>query len=468
MVRFGPIISGERVSTGRHAQVYDPASEQIVGEYAVAGEAELNRAIIAASEAFKSWSARPDEERKAAVRAMADALTANAEELAQLLTREQGKPLNGLGSRWELSAAETWARHTAELDLPVEVLQEGEGGRVELRRKPLGVVGSITPWNFPIMIGIWHIAPAIRAGNTVVMKPSPNTPLSTLRMVEIVNQVLPKGVLNVVAGQDELGSFMTAHPGIAKIVFTGSCATGKKVMRSASDTLKRLTLELGGNDAGIVLPDADPETIAEGLFWGAFINNGQTCAALKRLYVPEALYEDVCRALVDYAQNVPVGVGTDERAMLGPIQNRMQFDKVVSLVDDAKSRGARILCGGVPMRREGFFYPITIIADVIDGQPIVDEEQFGPALPVIRYRTVDEAIERANASENGLGGSVWSSDVDAARSVAARLECGSVWINNHGAVKPNAPFGGVKSSGIGVAFDREGLIEYTSIQVIHQ
>lgn len=468
MARFGPIISGERVSIGRYAQVYDPANEQIVGEYAVAGEAELNRAIVAASEAFKSWSARPDEERKAAVRAMADALTANAEELAQLLTREQGKPLNGFGSRWELGAAEIWARHTAELDLPVEVLQEGEGGRVELRRKPLGVVGSITPWNFPIMIGIWHIAPAIRAGNTVVMKPSPNTPLSTLRMVEIFNQVLPEGVLNVVAGQDELGGLMTAHPGIAKIVFTGSCATGKKVMRSASDTLKRLTLELGGNDAGIVLPDADPEAIAEGLFWGAFINNGQTCAALKRLYVPEALYEDVCRTLVDYAQNVPVGVGTDEKTMLGPIQNRMQFDKVVSLVDDAKSRGARILCGGAPMGREGFFYPITIIADVVDGQPIVDEEQFGPALPVIRYRTVDEAIERANASENGLGGSVWSSDVDAARSVAVRLECGSVWINNHGAVKPNAPFGGVKSSGIGVEFDREGLIEYTSIQVIHQ
>jgi acyl-CoA reductase-like NAD-dependent aldehyde dehydrogenase len=274
-------------------------------------------------------------------------------------------------------------------------------------------------------------------------------------------------VLNVVAGHDDLGPMMTSHPDIAKIVFTGSSATGRRVMESAAATLKRVTLELGGNDAGIVLPDADPAAIAEGLFWGAFINNGQTCAALKRLYVPDSLYEQVCEALLAFAGGVTVGDGLDEKTMLGPLQNQMQFDKVRGLVEDAKTRGARILCGGDAPDGPGYFYPVTLVADVTDGMPIVDQEQFGPVLPIIRYSDVDDAVARANASENGLGGSVWSADPARAKAVGARLECGSVWLNNHGMVKPNAPFGGVKSSGIGVEFGQQGLEEYTSIQVVH-
>jgi acyl-CoA reductase-like NAD-dependent aldehyde dehydrogenase len=292
------------------------------------------------------------------------------------------------------------------------------------------------------------------------------TPLSTLRMVELLNEVLPAGVLNVVTGDDNgfnLGAAMSAHPGIAKIVFTGSSATGRHVMRSAAETLKRLTLELGGNDAGIVLPDADPARIAEGLFWGAFINNGQTCAAMKRLYVHEKVHDAVCDALVAYARAVPLGDGFDEASVLGPVQNRAQFDKVARLVADAAGRG-RVLVGGAP--GEGLFFPPTIIAGLSNGDPLVDEEQFGPALPVIRYSDVEEAIAAANDSPNGLGGSVWSSDVEAAKAVARRLECGSVWINKHGAVQPNAPFGGIKSSGLGVEFAEDGLKEYTSAQVI--
>src|SRR6185437_6209664 len=311
--------------------------------------------------------------------------------------------------------AEAWARHTGTLELPVEVLHDGEAGRVELHRKPLGVVGSITPWNFPVLIAIWHIVPAIRTGNTVVIKPSPYTPLTTIRLVQILNEVLPPGVLNVVAGHDDLGQMMTEHPHIQKIVFTGSCATGKRVMQTAADTLKRVTLELGGNDAGIVLPDADPAQIAERLFWGAFIHNGQTCAALKRLYVPDALYDQVCDALVAYASNVAMGPGLDEQNVLGPIQNRMQYDKVVALVEDAKARGGRILCGGEPPEGPGYFYPITIVADVTDGMRIVDEEQFGPVLPVIRYSDVEDAIDRANGLDVGLGGSAWSSDLQKAK-----------------------------------------------------
>jgi acyl-CoA reductase-like NAD-dependent aldehyde dehydrogenase len=261
---------------------------------------------------------------------------------------------------------------------------------------------------------------------------------------------------------------MTEHPGIQKIVFTGSCATGKKVMQAASGNLKRVTLELGGNDAGIVLADANPKEIAERLFWGAFINNGQTCAALKRLYVPDEIYEEVCDALVDYAKNVTVGHGLADNSVLGPIQNKMQYDKVVELVEDAKRNGARILCGGEAPEGPGYFYPVTIVADVTDGMRIVDEEQFGPVLPVIRYKDVEDAIARANALDVGLGGSAWSSDPDKAKAVAHRLECGTAWVNSHGGIKPFAPFGGVKGSGIGVEFGELGLKEYTSVQVVHQ
>jgi acyl-CoA reductase-like NAD-dependent aldehyde dehydrogenase len=466
--RYDLIVGGEKVATSKHFEIRDPGNGEVVGECPIATRQDVDRAVDAAREAFKSWSRSSDAERKDAVNRMADAIHANMEELAELLTREQGKPLNGLGSRFELHGAEAWARHTGSLDLPVEVLSDDESGRVELHRKPLGVVGSITPWNFPVMIAIWHVVPAIRTGNTVVIKPSPYTPLSTIRLVEILNEVLPKGVLNVIAGRDDIGQMMTEHPGIQKIVFTGSCATGKKVMQTASSTLKRVTLELGGNDAGIVLPDADPKEIAERLFWGAFINNGQTCAALKRLYVPDTLYDEVCEALVDYAKNVPVGHGLDEASVLGPIQNKMQYEKVVELVEDAKRNGARVLCGGEAAEGPGFFYPVTIVADATDGMRIVDEEQFGPVLPVIRYSDLEDAITRANGLDVGLGGSAWSSNVDQAKAVAARLECGTAWVNNHGAIKPFAPFGGVKGSGLGVEFGELGLKEYTSVQVVHQ
>jgi acyl-CoA reductase-like NAD-dependent aldehyde dehydrogenase len=237
-------------------------------------------------------------------------------------------------------------------------------------------------------------------------------------------------------------------------------------MSSASRTLKRLTLELGGNDAGIVLPDADAMQIAEGLFWGAFINNGQTCAALKRLYVHDEIYDDVCDSLAAYARSVTVGDGLDEKSVLGPIQNRMQRDKVARLVEAAKSAGGRALVGGEANGR-GLFFPLTLIADLDNGNPLVDEEQFGPALPIIRFSDIDEVIARANHNPNGLGGSVWSKNIGKAKEIALELECGSVWINKHGAIQPNAPFGGIKGSGFGVEFGEEGLLENMSMQTVH-
>ena len=459
-------IGGAAATTRDHFEVRNPSTGEVVDTAPVATADDLDRAVAAARTAQPAWAALADEERAAACRAVTEVLTANAEELARLLTLEQGKPLNGLGSRWEMGGAAAWAGYTSGLTLPPQVLQDTNEGKVEVSRKPIGVVGSITPWNFPVMIAVWHFLPAIRTGNAVVLKPSPLTPLATLRMIELANAVLPAGVLNAVAGDDKafnVGAAMSAHLGIDKIVFTGSTATGRHVMRSAAENLKRLTLELGGNDAGIVLPDADPEKIAEGLFWGAFINNGQTCAAMKRLYVHDSIHDAVCDALVAYAEKIPVGDGLDETSVLGPVQNPMQHEKVSQLVADAVTRG-KVLLGGKP--GEGLFFPPTIVAGLSNGDALVDEEQFGPALPVIRYTDVDEAVAAANDSQNGLGGSVWSSDIDAARAVGRRMECGSVWINKHGAIQPNAPFGGVKQSGFGVQFAEEGLKENTTAQVI--
>ncbi len=466
MQTWSLIIDGRKVETTRHSDVRSPSDEQIVGRMPLATREHVEAAVAAAARAAARWAATPDAERAAACRAIADRIEANAEELARLLTQEQGKPLNGLGSRFEIGGAVAWTRATAELNLPVEILQDGPQGRVELHRKPIGVVAAITPWNWPVMIACWHIIPAIRAGNTVVIKRSPLTPLSTIRLVELINEVTPPGLVNVLTGENEIGSLMTAHPRIGKVTFTGSIATGRKVMESSAATLKRLTLELGGNDAGIVLPDADPKAIAEGLFWGAFINGGQTCAAMKRLYVHDSIYDGVCDALVAFARTIPMGDGLDESSILGPVQNRRQYDIVATSVEEAKSKGGRVLLGGDPGNGPGNFYPITLVADVDHGCRLVDDEQFGPALPIIRYHDLEDAIAKANDSPMGLGGSVWSADIAKARAVASRLECGSAWINKHGAIQPNAPFGGVKQSGVGVEFGVEGLKEFTTIQTI--
>lgn len=466
MQSFELVIGGRQIETAQHADVMNPSTGETVGRMPMATVADAQAAIAAARAAFPAWAATPSAERAEALAAIAARIEDHAEELARLLTLEQGKPLGGLGSRFEIGGAVAWTRYTASLDLPVEVLQDTAEGRVELHRKPIGVVASITPWNWPVMIACWHIMPAVRTGNTVVIKPSPLTPLSTIRLVEIINAVLPPGVVNVITGDNELGAILTTHPDVGKVVFTGSTPTGRKVMQSASATLKRLTLELGGNDAGIVLPDADPEAIAEGLFWGAFINSGQTCAALKRLYVHDTLYEPVCKALAAYAGKIKLGDGLAEDSVLGPVQNRMQFEIVSAFVRQAVEKGGRILTGGNPSDGPGYFYPVTLVADIDHGADLVDKEQFGPALPIIRYTDLDEVIARANDNPAGLGGSVWSSDIDRAKAVAARLECGSVWINRHGAIQPNAPFGGVKQSGIGVEFGAEGLKELTVTQTV--
>ncbi|HWH25990.1 MAG TPA: aldehyde dehydrogenase family protein [Pseudolysinimonas sp.] len=447
--------------------INDPATGELVGRVAEPGVAELDDAIEAARAAQPAWAARDADERRALLNRAADAVDANAEALAELLSREQGKPLNGPNARFEVGACSAWLRTTASFELEPETIVDEDGTLAQLFYRPLGVVAAIGPWNWPMMISVWQLAPALRMGNTVVMKPSEYTPLSVLALVEVLNTVLPPDVLAVVPGGRDVGERLAAHPDIAKVMFTGSTATGKAIIRSSADTVKRLTLELGGNDAGIVLPDADPAAIAEDLFWGAFINTGQTCAALKRLYVHEDIYEQVCDSLTGIAKNMPMGVGLDENNVLGPLQNKAQFNIVTRLVDAAKDSGGRVLIGGNPDETQaGYFYPTTLIADVDNDNPLVAEEQFGPALPIVKYSNVEDAIQMANGLDVGLGASVWSSDTAKARSVAARIQAGTVWINRHGAVDPRVPFGGAKQSGYGVEFGVEGLKQLGTPQII--
>jgi acyl-CoA reductase-like NAD-dependent aldehyde dehydrogenase len=397
---------------------------------------------------------------------MADAIDAHANELGELLTSEQGKPARA--AAFEVSETSRWLRSAASQELAREVLDSDSRDRVEVRRRAFGVVAAVTPWNFPLLLTGWKLGPALRAGNTVVLKPSPFTPLATLRVGEIVQSVLPPGVVNVVSGGDDLGSWLTSHPDVRKISFTGSVETGKLVAGAAAPDLKRYTLELGGNDAAIVLDDADPATIAKGIFWGGFINCGQICAGVKRVYVPEAMHEDLVDAIADRARTVRMGPGNEPEMQLGPIQNRPQFDRVRRLVDDAIADGAKAVAGGVAMDRPGYFFEPTVLTGTTEGMRIVDEEQFGPAMPVMSYRSLDEAVERANATHFGLSASVWSSDIERAASVCEHLDCGTAYVNDHLALSPDVPFGGSKWSGVGVENGPWGLEEFTEIQVVRR
>ena len=386
--------------------------------------------------------------------------------LGPILTAEQGKPIGDAAI--EVFGSAIWLQYFAELEAPPTVIRDDDQAYVEVVRRPVGVVAGITPWNYPLVLAFWKIAPALLAGNTIVVKPSPFTPLTTLRLGELLRDVVPPGVLNIVSGSDQLGAWMTTHPVPRKISFTGSIETGKKVALAAAADLKRVTLELGGNDPAIVLDDAEPAVVARGIFAGAFQNNGQVCSAVKRVYVPERLYGEVVAALVEEARAAKVGEGTEPGVTLGPINNKPQLDRVAELVADALSHGAKAATGGAPLDGPGYFFQPTILTDLMDGTRIVDEEQFGPALPVVAYRDLDDAVERANATHFGLSGSVWGADADRATEVAGRLECGTAWVNTHLALAPQQPFGGFKWSGIGVENGPWGLAEFSEVQAVHR
>jgi acyl-CoA reductase-like NAD-dependent aldehyde dehydrogenase len=315
---------------------------------------------------------------------------------------------------------------------------------------------------------MWKIAPALRAGNTVVIKSSPFTPLASLVMGRIMGEVLPPGVVNTITGGDQLGAAMTTHPVPRKVSFTGSVAAGKKVAVSAAADLKRVTLELGGNDPAILLEDADIGDAAAKLLGTAFFNTGQACALPKRIFAPASRYEEVVDAFAAVANSLQVGDPYDEKTNLGPLSTRPQFERVSDLVSDALASGARAAAGGGPIDRPGFFFQPTVLADLAEGVRIVDEEQFGPALPILSYNDVDDAIRRANDTEYGLCGSVWSADEERATELAEQLEVGTTFINTHAILPPSVQFGGAKSSGLGVENGLPGLLSFTEAQVVHR
>ena len=458
-------IGGQAVSGATSFDVLNPATGQVIGSAPDCTPEQLDAAVAAARKAFPAWSATPIEKRREALLGIAGVLGGNVEELKRLLTSEQGKPHEG--AMGDILGGAYWCQATSTLEIPEKVVEESAERHGITRHVPIGVVGAIAPWNFPIILAMFKVAPALLAGNTVVLKPSPFTPLTTLRMGELLRGVLPDGVLNIVTGGDALGPWMTSHPGIDKISFTGSSATGRKVMASASETLKRVTLELGGNDAAIVLPDVDVAEVAEKLFWAAFGNSGQICIATKRMYVHKDIYEPLKTAIVDYAKTVKMGDGAEQGTQLGPINNKLQYERVLDLIADSKAKGYKFLMGGDVSPAPGYFVPITIIDNPPENSRIVQEEQFGPVLPLLSFDTLEEAIDRANASPYGLGASIWTADEAKALDISSRIAAGTVWINETQHLSPLGAFGGHKQSGLGSEGALEGLLEYTNTQTVY-
>ena len=458
------LIKGEMVDGDLSMDVLNPATEEVLADCPRASEDQLNAAVAAAKAAFPAWSKTDVDERKALVLKIADVIEANATELVQLLTKEQGKPLEA--ATVEVYGMAAFCRYFTSLDLPVEVLEDSDARRVEVHRNPLGVIGAIVPWNFPLLLMAFKLPPALIAGNTLVIKPAPTTPLSTLRLAELISDIVPAGVINFITDANDLGAPMTAHPDVRKISFTGSTETGAKVMAGAAGLLKRITLELGGNDAGIVLDDVNPKEAAQKLFDSAFQNSGQVCIAMKRLYVHENIYDEVCDELATIANDTIIGDGSEQGTKLGPLNNKMQYDKVKALIEDAKQEG-NVIAGGEFPDKPGYFIRPTIVRDIKEGSRLVDEEQFGPVLPVMSFADESEAVARANSSPWGLGGSVWSANPERAYALAEQMDAGTVWINKHAELDPTIPFGGAKMSGLGNELGQEGLLEFTQQKIIN-
>lgn len=461
---FTLTIDGAAVTAPGRLDVINPATEEIFARCPAAGRDELEAAVQAARRAFLDWREKPYGERTALIERMAQVLREHQQELAELLTREQGKPLAQSVAEIERGAAQSVGM--ARIQIPVEKLVDDAEREIELHYRPLGVVGIITPWNAPVNLALGPLVAALYTGNTAILKPSPYTPLTTLKLGELLRGILPAGVVNVLAGGNELGRWMSEHPSIDKISFTGSVATGKQVMASAAGTLKRITLELGGNDAAIILDDVDPQAIARKLFFAAFVNSGQVCMAIKRIYAHEKIYDALCDAVATEARKAKLGDGLDPATELGPIQNRMQYEKVLAILEDTKRRGARILAGGRAPDRPGYFVEPTVVTDIGEDSRLVREEQFGPIVPILKFSDVEDAIRRANDTRFGLSGSVWTSDPARGKAIALRLEVGTAWVNQHRATSAVVPFGGAKESGVGRQYSVLGLKGYMEPLVV--
>ena len=463
-VTVNMLIDGALVPGAARMEVINPATTEVIGTAPRCTQAELSQVMQAARAAYPGWAALDIEERRAAVSQIKPAIEAHADEIAAILTAEQGKTLTA--ARGELASLTRFLARQATLELPIVVNEDTPERISTTYRVPLGVVAAISPWNFPVLLAWWKIVPALLAGNTVVLKPAPQTPLAALRIAELVAKLFPAGVLQVISGGDELGPWLTAHPEVDKISFTGSTATGRKVMEGAGASLKRLTLELGGNDPALVFDDVDPVAAATKVFWAAFANAGQICIASKRIYVQRAIYPAFRDALIAVAQQVKVGNGAEPDTMVGPIQNRTQFDRVTELLADCRSNGYDFAFQGAAPQGPGFFVPVTIIDNPPDSARIVREEQFGPVLPLMVFDTEDEVIARANDTEYGLAATIWTEDMERAARVSRRLEAGTVWINEAIYLSPDAAFGGRKQSGLGAEHGDDAILSVTEPQTV--
>lgn len=447
--------------------VYDPATLELVGRAPEHTEEDVRTAVAAANAAAPGWAADRGA-RRDALHAMARLVRSDADRLGRILSLEQGKVLAEAVGEFRVAAG--LFDHYADLKWDeVEQLPARGDRSLEVHYRPVGLVGTITPWNFPISLLCVKLAPALLSGCTVIAKPSATTPLSTLALVELLNQTLPAGVLQVrTSRRRTVNVALSTLPGIRKISFTGSTEVGTSVAAQAAATVKRVTLELGGNDPAVVLEDADAETTARGIVGSAFRNAGQVCMAVKRVYVPRHRAVEMTEAISAAASLHVLGHGLSGGTTMGPMHNASQLDLVHGMVSEAVASGARIAAGGSRgCALPGYFLEPTVVVDAEPGMRLVDDEQFGNALPIIAYDNLDATIDAINAGEYGLGASVWSPDLDRAHGVASRLDAGTVWINQHTVVEPDAPFGGWKSSGIGRERGRWGLDEYLETRTLN-
>ncbi|KAK5092588.1 hypothetical protein LTR70_002023 [Exophiala xenobiotica] len=458
-------IDGKLSSTQETRHGINPATGKPNAEVPVSTEQDVDAAVNAAKKAFKTWSKVPYAERQKALRDFADAIEKNVDDFAKLLTQEQGKPL--MFAKAEASSAVTWIRTLSGFEVPEEIIEEDDTKKIIVRHTPLGVAVGIVPWNFPIQLACGKICPSVVTGNPIIIKPSPFTPYCDLKLGELAQQFFPPGVVQVLSGDDRLGPWLTAHPGPDKISFTGSTFTGKKVMESASKTLKRVTLELGGKDPTIVCPDVDIPTVAQKVATLAFLNSGQICLAIKRIYVHEDIYEPFLKAMVEFTKTLKVADGMEEGTFLGPVQNSMQYEKVKGFFSDIEKSGQTVAVGGVNEDKPGYFITPTLIDRPKEDSKLVTEEPFGPIVPVMTWKDEQEVIDRANATRMGLGASVWASNLDTANRIAMSLEAGSVWVNTHLELDPRAPFGGHKESGVGFEWSAAGLKAYCNSQTLY-
>ncbi|EDY80708.1 aldehyde dehydrogenase (NAD) family protein [Verrucomicrobiia bacterium DG1235] len=445
-------------------EVINPATELPFASAPLCGEQELEDAVSSAQTAFPKWAAS-ERDRRAALHACANSIAANSDELARLITFEQGKPLNEAVS--EVAYAVEVLNEYAILKVPSVDLSLSPKTRSLLLNRPFGIVGLMTPWNFPLGTIAVKLAPALLAGNVVILKPSPNAPLSPLLLGKLLNKILPAGVLNTLSGSKELGEAIARHPKIRKLSVTGSISTGKSILKNAASEIKSVTLELGGNDPAIVLADCDPKTIANNLLDSAWRNAGQVCSAIKRVYVHESIYQKLLVALSEQIPNYIVGNGLTEGVRIGPLTTESSLRRANGILESVSRSGAKSLRNSQSKQDSGFFVAPSIVYDIDPLHPLVLEEQFAPILPIISYQTIDQAIEWSNQTNYGLSASVWTSNPSIGYEIAAQIECGRVGINGHRRAKPSAPFGGFKHSGIGRELGIWGLSEMCETQVVN-